>query len=85
VVRSRWSQPRDLADAVDELSVEAELALAERAGTLDAVEDDLFRFGRILAAEPELTQGLSQRIPVRQRSGLVDSLLAGKATPRRCG
>lgn len=81
VVRSRWSQPRDLADGVDELSVEAELALAERAGTLDAVEDDLFRFGRILAAEPELAVGLSERIPVRQRSGLVDSLLAGKATP----
>jgi F-type H+-transporting ATPase subunit delta len=81
VVRSRWSQPRDLADALEELSVEAELALAERAGTLDAVEDDLFRFGRILAAEPELAQGLSERIPVRQRSGLVDSLLAGKATP----
>jgi len=81
VVRSRWSQPRDLADAIDELAVEAELALAERAGTLDAVEDDLFRFGRILAAEPELTQGLSQRIPARQRAGLVDSLLAGKANP----
>ena len=81
LVRSRWSQPRDLAEAIDELSVEAELALAERAGTLDAVEDDLFRFGRILAAEPELTQGLSERIPVRQRSGLVDSLLAGKASP----
>jgi len=81
VVRSRWSQPRDLADAIDELSVEAELALSERAGNLDAVEDDLFRFGRILAAEPELAQGLSDRIPVRQRSGLVDSLLAGKANP----
>jgi F-type H+-transporting ATPase subunit delta len=81
VVRSRWSRPRDLADAVDELSVEAELALAERAGTLDAVEDDLFRFGRILAAEGELAQGLSERIPARQRAGLVDSLLAGKANP----
>jgi F-type H+-transporting ATPase subunit delta len=81
LVRSRWSRPRDLAEAVEELSVEAELALAERAGTLDAVEDDLFRFGRILAAEPELAQGLSERIPVRQRTGLVDSLLAGKANP----
>jgi F-type H+-transporting ATPase subunit delta len=81
VVRGRWSQPRDLAEAIDELSVEAELALAERAGTLDAVEDDLFRFGRILAAEPELAAGLSERIPVRQRTGLVDSLLAGKANP----
>jgi F-type H+-transporting ATPase subunit delta len=81
VVRSRWSQPRDLADALDELAVEAELALAERAGTLDAVEDDLFRFGRILAAEPELAQALGERIPARQRAGLVDSLLAGKANP----
>lgn len=81
VVRSRWSRPRDLADAIDELSVEAELALAERAGSLDAVEDDLFRFGRILASEPELANGLSERTPAAQRTGLADSLLAGKANP----
>ncbi|WP_034265823.1 F0F1 ATP synthase subunit delta [Actinospica robiniae] len=81
VVRSRWSQPRDLAEAIDELAVEAELALAERAGSLDAVEDDLFRFGRILASEPELANGLSERTPSVQRTGLVDSLLAGKASP----
>lgn len=80
-VRSRWSRPRDLADAVDAMATEAELALAERAGALDAVEDDLFRFGRILAAEPELVSGLSERIPAAQRTALVDSLLAGKASP----
>ena len=80
-VRSRWSRPRDLADAVDMLATGAELALAERAGALDAVEDDLFRFGRILAAEPELVAGLSERIPAAQRAALVDSLLAGKANP----
>lgn len=78
-VRSRWSQPRDLADALADLAVEAELALAERAGALDTVEDDLFRFGRILAAEPELAAALSERIPAEQRTALVDSLLAGKA------
>ncbi len=81
IVRSRWAQPRDLADAVDTLATEAELALAERAGALDAVEDDLFRFGRILAAEPELASGLSERIPAAQRTALVDSLLAGKSSP----
>lgn len=80
-VRGRWSAPRDLADALDVLATEAELALAERAGTLDAVEDDLFRFGRILAAEPELASALSERIPASQRTALVDSLLAGKANP----
>ncbi|HEV2345465.1 MAG TPA: F0F1 ATP synthase subunit delta [Actinocrinis sp.] len=86
MVRGRWSQPRDLADAVDVLATEAELALAERAGALDAVEDDLFRFGRILAAEPELAAGLSEHGFSRhgaaaQRTALVDSLLAGKASP----
>jgi F-type H+-transporting ATPase subunit delta len=81
VVRGRWSQPRDLADAVDELATETELVLAERAGALDDVEDDLFRFGRILAAEPELAAGLSERVPAAQRTALVDSLLAGKASP----
>jgi F-type H+-transporting ATPase subunit delta len=79
-VRGRWSRPRDLADAVDVLATQAELALAERAGALDAVEDDLFRFGRILSAEPELVAGLSERIPAAQRTALVDSLLAGKAS-----
>jgi F-type H+-transporting ATPase subunit delta len=81
MVRARWAQPRDLADAVDTLATEAELVLAERAGALDAVEDDLFRFGRILAAEPELVSGLSERIPADQRTALIDSLLAGKANP----
>ncbi len=80
-VRARWSQPRDLADAVDVLATEAGLALAERAGSLDAVEDDLFRFGRILSAEPELVQALSERVPAAQRTALIDSLLAGKANP----
>lgn len=81
VVRDRWSSSRDLADAVDELAAGAELALAETAGALDAVEDDLFRFGRILSAEPELASALSQRIPAAQRTALIDSLLAGRANP----
>jgi F-type H+-transporting ATPase subunit delta len=79
MARSRWSRPRDLADAVARLAVEAELALAERAGELDGVEEDLFRFGRLLAAQPELATALSERIPAAQRTALVDSLLAGKA------
>lgn len=84
-VRARWAQPRDLADALDVLATEAELVLAERAGALDDVEDDLFRFGRILAAQPELAYGLSDRgaktpAAAQRRSALVDSLLAGKAS-----
>ena len=35
VVRARWSVPRDLADAVELLAVEAQVAAAEKAGRLD--------------------------------------------------
>jgi F-type H+-transporting ATPase subunit delta len=79
MVRGRWSQPRDLAEAVTRLAVEAELALAEKAGELDGVEEDLFRFGRLLAAQSELASALSERTPADQRTALADSLLAGKA------
>ena len=79
LVRSRWSQPRDLAEAVSRLAVETELSLADRAGGFDGVEEDLFRFGRLLAARSDLAGGLSERTPAAQRTALADSLLAGKA------
>ena len=50
---SRWSRGRDLADALETLGALAGFAAAERAGTLDSVEDELFRFGRTLDAQPE--------------------------------
>ena len=52
MVRSRWSRPRDLADAVTRLGVEAVLVSAQRHDRLDEVQDELFRFGRIVAASP---------------------------------
>src|SRR5205807_2995347 len=51
---ARWSVPRDLADAAEELAVLATAAAAGGAGNLDNVEDELFRFGRIASGEPEL-------------------------------
>jgi F-type H+-transporting ATPase subunit delta len=79
-VASRWSQPRDLAIAVELLSVQAELAGAERAGELDDVEDELFRFSRIVAGDHDLTAALSARTPVDARAALVDNLLENRAT-----
>ena len=54
VVASRWSRPRDLVDGIEELAWQALLASAERDDSLDDVEDELFRFGRILVAQPRL-------------------------------
>jgi F-type H+-transporting ATPase subunit delta len=82
LVSSRWSSPSDLSLAVEYLAVEAEAAAAERDGTLDAVEDQLFRFGRIVAGDNNLRHALTDRaIPAEQKQALVAQLLDGKAVP----
>ena len=86
LARSRWSEPTDLADAVEALARQAALGVAERSGTLDEVEDELFRFGRILDANPRLRNLLADvRTPVDRRIDLLDRLLEGKvnSTTRR--
>ncbi len=81
VVRARWSVPRDLADAVELLAVEAQVAAAEKAGRLDEVEDELFRVSRAVAGAPELRSALSDRAaPVENRAALIEDLLGGRAT-----
>ena len=57
LVRSRWSTPRELVDGIDELGRTALLVHAERDGRLDAVEDELFRFGRIVAGDARAGAG----------------------------
>jgi F-type H+-transporting ATPase subunit delta len=79
--RARWSTSRDLADTVELLAVEALVAAAQRADRLDAVEDELFRVGRIVAATPQLRAALSDTsVPADHRVALVEGLLSGKVT-----
>ncbi len=55
-------------------TVQDERGLAE-------IEDELFRFSRIVAGSTELRQALSNRdYPVATRAGLVHDLLSGKAS-----
>lgn len=57
-----------------------EIARAE--GSLDAVEDELFRFGRILEGNDDLRQTLTdQQLPPDKRQEIVEDLLSGKASP----
>ncbi len=82
LVARRWSSPADLNDAVEQLGAEAAFVVAERAGTLDTVEDELFRFARIVEAEPLLRMALGDlSVPGAQRAELVNDLLRGKADP----
>ncbi|MEU0377911.1 F0F1 ATP synthase subunit delta [Streptomyces cyaneofuscatus] len=82
LVRSRWSQSRDLVDSVEELANTADLTAAQRAGGLDDVEDELFRFGRIVGSGQELRAALTSRTATAAaKSELLRSLLGGKAQP----
>jgi F-type H+-transporting ATPase subunit delta len=79
-VRARWSTPRELVDGIDELGRTALLVHAERQGRLDAVEDELFRFGRIVAADGQLEQALADRVtPLDSKLALVRELIGDKA------
>jgi F-type H+-transporting ATPase subunit delta len=81
-VSARWSAPRDLADAAEELGVKALSVAAEEAGLLDDLEDDLFRFGRVVAAQPQLRFALSDPyLPADRKREVLDALLEGKVGP----
>ncbi|MER6977169.1 F0F1 ATP synthase subunit delta [Streptomyces carpinensis] len=80
IVRSRWSQSRDLVDTLEELANLADLSAAQRAGTLDDVEDELFRFGRIVSSSTELRAALTDRSASTSAKGeLLRRLLGGRA------
>ncbi|MER7840549.1 F0F1 ATP synthase subunit delta [Streptomyces sp. NPDC096040] len=82
MVRSRWSQPRDLVDALEELANIADLTAAEKSGTLDDVEDELFRFGRIVSSNTELRAALTDRkASAAAKTELLHRLLGGRAKP----
>ena len=53
-VSERWSAETDLVDALQLAARQALLIRAEKAGEVDEVEDQLFRFSRILDAQPRL-------------------------------
>jgi len=79
LVAGRWSASADLADASEELAVIAMAKAADADGALDETEDALFRFGRIVAANPGLRSALSNQFaPAAARQAVVTDLLEGK-------
>ncbi|MCO7193093.1 F0F1 ATP synthase subunit delta [Pseudonocardia sp. McavD-2-B] len=78
----RWSTPRDIVTGAEGLARRTAIAIADRNGSLDEVEDQLFRFGRIVAREPQLASLLGDAArPVEGRVQLLDSVLGEKVYP----
>jgi len=82
VVAQRWSGPRDMVDAVEMLAVQATFLVAHADGSLDDVEDELFRFSRIVAHDPELRAVLTDRgLDNERKTALLEGLLGERTRP----
>lgn len=81
-IDSRWSSAADLVDALEQAGETLVLMAAERAGSLDRVEEELFRFSRVVAGSSDLQMALTNpATPPGVKEGIVSQLLDGKADP----
>jgi F-type H+-transporting ATPase subunit delta len=65
-----------------EAYAEALLTIAHAEGHLGEIEDELFRFARILEGSDELRMALTDpQLPAERRQAVVEELLEGKALP----
>jgi len=79
LVSGHWSSPSELLTAVELLGVDGLLVAAGLRGDLAEVEDELFRFGQIVAGDSRLAAALGDPAGGDRRRQLVDELLEGKA------
>ncbi|MEZ0341731.1 F0F1 ATP synthase subunit B/delta [Mycobacterium sp. pV006] len=75
-VAQRWSVTENLVDALEHVARLALLVRAERDNQAEEVEEQLFRFGRVLDNESRLSRLLSDTtVDAEQRIGLLDKVL----------
>jgi F-type H+-transporting ATPase subunit delta len=82
LVADRWSRTGDLVDALEALAVLAAFEQALVDGSLDEVEDELFRFARIVERESALREALeSTWVAEDRKRELLAGLLGEKVRP----
>ena len=82
IVSARWSHDADLVDAVEQLGAQAAFTTAERDGSLDRVENELFTFGRAVDESPELQMALTNpSLSAGNKAGVVRDLVGESASP----
>jgi F-type H+-transporting ATPase subunit delta len=79
LVAARWSSDNDLVDAVELLGSQAAFVAADKAGSLDRVENELFHFARAVQASSELQMTLTDpALSAQAKSAIVGDLLGSK-------
>ena len=78
-VSLRWSTPWDLTDALEGAGDDTLFAAAEKDDGFDRLEDELFRFERIVENEGEVAALLDETtVAPARRTAFLDSLVEGK-------
>ena len=74
LVNGRWGTPGELISALETVSVDAMLSAGLTQGVLNDVEDELFRFGRLVDGDAGLAEALSDsRADTVGRAKLVNT------------
>jgi F-type H+-transporting ATPase subunit delta len=80
VASQRWPESTSMLEAVEGLAAQGAFLGAERAASLDAVEDQLFGFSRAVSESADLQMALSDpSVGSQAKAALVESLLVGRA------
>ena len=78
----RWSVPEDLIEALERVAAETVLAAAQAGDALERVEEEMFRFGRVLARERRVRDALTDRLATPEaRAAVVERLLGDRVHP----
>jgi len=78
----RWSSSGEIADALEQIAVEAEATAANQESSLDRVEEELFLFSRLLVTHNNLRLALNDRADSLERKrALIDNIFASKVSP----
>ena len=75
----RWSAPSGIADAIEQIAVEAEATAANLSNSLDQVQSEIFTFSKLLIENPDLRTALSERSQSAEaKQALIKSILGSK-------
>ena len=75
----RCSSPSELADAIEQIAVEAESVVADKNNQLELLENQLFDFSQVLISNPELRQALNTSADSDAgKIQLLESIIKGK-------